>query len=111
MLDLESAIPANRNTLTMPHLILYDIADPKRLRRVARVCEDFGVRLQDSVFECTLEPTQLQRMQMRILREIDLHQDSVRYIPVCTRDLAARVVQYPPNALPPSSSPPGHWVV
>jgi CRISPR-associated protein Cas2 len=46
----------------MPHLILYDIADAKRLRRVARVCEDFGVRLQDSVFECDISPVQLQRL-------------------------------------------------
>ena len=95
----------------MPHLILYDIADAKRLRRVARVCEDFGVRLQNSVFECDISPVQLQRLQARVLRVIDVHQDSMRYIPLCVRDTAARVVQYPPDAPPPRSRPPGHWVV
>jgi CRISPR-associated protein Cas2 len=95
----------------MPHLIIYDITDPKRLRRVAEVCEDFGVRLQNSVFECTLEPAQLVRMQARVQNIIDHQQDSVRYIPVCPRDLSTRIVQYPNHAPPPSSCPPAHWVV
>jgi CRISPR-associated protein Cas2 len=95
----------------MPHLLIYDITHPKRLRRVAQICEDFGVRLQDSVFECALDAEQLQRLRLRLLREIDVAEDSVRYIPVCARDAAARVVQYPPDAAPPSSSPPGHWIV
>ena len=32
------------------YIVAYDISDPKRLRRVARVCEDFGYRKQLSVF-------------------------------------------------------------
>lgn len=40
----------------MRYLITYDICHPKRLRRVARTCEDFGVRMQKSVFECDLDP-------------------------------------------------------
>ena len=36
-------------------VVAYDIADPKRLQRVAKHCEDFGLRVQYSVFECRLE--------------------------------------------------------
>ena len=38
----------------MLHLIAYDIASDKRLRRVARICEDYGIRVEKSVFECDL---------------------------------------------------------
>ena len=36
-------------------VVAYDVADPARLRNVARVCEDYGMRVQYSVFECRLE--------------------------------------------------------
>ncbi|MBM3855222.1 MAG: CRISPR-associated endonuclease Cas2, partial [Verrucomicrobia bacterium] len=36
-------------------LIAYDVTDAKRLHKVAKVCEDWGVRVQYSVFECRLE--------------------------------------------------------
>ena len=39
----------------MRYLVSYDISDPKRLRKVARSLEGFGVRLQYSVFECPLD--------------------------------------------------------
>ncbi len=37
------------------YLVSYDICDPKRLRRVAKILEGFGTRLQYSVFECPLD--------------------------------------------------------
>ena len=48
----EKSAPGETEMLT---LLAYDIADPKRLSRVAKVCEDYGVRVQYSVFECHLE--------------------------------------------------------
>jgi CRISPR-associated protein Cas2 len=36
-------------------IVAYDVTDPRRLARVARHCEDYGVRVQYSIFECTLE--------------------------------------------------------
>ena len=39
----------------MLRLIAYDISDPKRLRLVAETCEDYGTRVQYSLFECWLE--------------------------------------------------------
>lgn len=93
------------------HLVIYDIAEPKRLRRVARLMEDFGVRLQDSVFDCWLTPQQLARLQARMLPLIHLGQDSVRYIPLCARDHSARLLQQPPGLPRPESEPPRAWII
>ena len=56
-------------------LLAYDIADPKRLARVARVCEDFGVRVQYSVFECRLEESEFTEFWLQLLCEIDEQED------------------------------------
>lgn len=93
------------------HLVIYDIADPKRLRRVARLMRDFGVRLQNSVFECWLMPDELARLQKRMLPLINLTEDSVRYIPLCARDRAARKASHPPDQAPPSAVPPRAWII
>ena len=42
----------------MLHLIAYDIASGRRLRKVSRICEDYGVRVEKSVFECDLTESQ-----------------------------------------------------
>jgi CRISPR-associated protein Cas2 len=64
-------------------LITYDVSTvspegPRRLRRVAQVCLDFGQRVQLSVFECSVSETDLARLRQRLLAEIDLDQDSLR---------------------------------
>ena len=56
-------------------LIAYDIADPKRLHRVAKICEDFGVRVQYSVFECHLDQDELNDFWLRLLEAIDEKED------------------------------------
>ncbi len=61
----------------MLRLIVYDIAKPKRLRRVAKVCEDFGLRVQKSVFECWLEKERFDRFWDALLAEIDIQHDSL----------------------------------
>lgn len=64
-------------------LITYDVqtATPegrKRLRHVARLCEDWGQRVQNSVFECKLDPAQLASLRARLLGIIDEQHDSLR---------------------------------
>jgi CRISPR-associated protein Cas2 len=66
-------------------LVAYDIADPKRLRKVARTCEDFGLRRQFSVFFCRLSATDLVRLRSRLYDIIDLDRDQVLFIPLCRR--------------------------
>jgi CRISPR-associated protein Cas2 len=56
-------------------LLGYDISDPKRLARVARVCEDFGVRVQYSVFECRLDETEFTEFWLLLLGEINEDED------------------------------------
>lgn len=66
-------------------LVCYDIADPKRLRKVATTCEDFGVRKQYSVFLCRLSATEMVRLRSRLYDLIDLQHDQVLLIPLCSR--------------------------
>jgi len=67
------------------YLVAYDICDPKRLRKVATICEDFGFRRQYSVFVCRLSATDLVRLKSRLYDVIDLQVDQVLFIPLCRR--------------------------
>ena len=67
------------------YLVCYDIAEPKRLRRVAEVMEDFGKRVLYSVFECYLTPVQLAAMRQAVEPLLDPLEDSVRYYVLCQR--------------------------
>lgn len=65
-------------------LITYDVATstesgPRRLRQVAKACLDYGQRVQNSVFECKLEPAQLVALRARLEKIIDPQYDSLRY--------------------------------
>lgn len=65
-------------------LVAYDVATStpsgaRRLRRVAKVCLDYGQRVQNSVFECKVEPAQYIEFRERVLKIIDLERDSVRF--------------------------------
>ena len=59
------------------YLISYDIADPSRLRRVARIMEGFGYRVQFSVFQCTLDDTRLEQLKAAIAPVINSDEDQV----------------------------------
>ena len=67
------------------YLVAYDICEPKRLRKVARTCEDFGFRRQYSVFLCRLSATDLVRLKSRLYDIIKLDEDQVLFVPVCNR--------------------------
>ena len=67
------------------YLVAYDIADPKRLRKVARTCEDFGVRRQYSVFLCRLTGQDLVKLKSRLYDILNLEQDQVIFVPLCNR--------------------------
>lgn len=62
---------------TMLRLIAYDIADPKRLRRVAEACADYGVRVQKSLFECWLEEARFEQLWARLQDEINADEDAL----------------------------------
>jgi CRISPR-associated protein Cas2 len=64
-------------------LVSYDVATDtatgrKRLRRVAKICEGFGQRVQKSVFECALTDAQLLKLVAAVRKVINLEEDSLR---------------------------------
>lgn len=65
-------------------LVTYDVATsdeggPKRLRRVARACSDFGIRVQKSVFECQVGQKEWVALRARLLDEAKMEKDSIRF--------------------------------
>ena len=50
----------------------------RRLRRVAKVCESMGQRVQKSVFECQVNEVQLEELERRLVSEIDEKEDNLR---------------------------------
>jgi CRISPR-associated protein Cas2 len=65
-------------------LVAYDVNTEKvegrrRLRRVAKVCEDMGQRVQNSVFECLVDPAQWTVLRQRLIEEINPDEDSLRF--------------------------------
>lgn len=66
--------------------ISYDIADPKRLRRVERAISAVGERVHYSLFFCELTPPELEGLQRRLSRLIDVAVDCIQYVPRCERD-------------------------
>lgn len=64
-------------------LVCYDVntetlAGRRRLRRVAKVCEGTGQRVQKSVFECQVDTAQFETLERKLLEEIDAVQDCLR---------------------------------
>lgn len=68
------------------YIVSYDIADPKRLRSVARVAEGYGYRLQFSVFECLLDALRLAEMKSALSEKIHHDEDQVLFISLGTRE-------------------------
>lgn len=56
-----------------------DVAGKKRLRRVAKECVNYGQRVQNSVFECILDASQLLLLKSRLVSMIDNKEDSLRF--------------------------------
>ncbi|HHX71950.1 MAG TPA: CRISPR-associated endonuclease Cas2 [Clostridiales bacterium] len=56
-----------------------DTNGEKRLRNVAKVCEKYGVRVQNSVFELLVDPAQLTTLKAQLKRIIDPSRDSIRF--------------------------------
>lgn len=59
------------------YIVSYDIADPKRLRRMLKLMRNWGDHLQLSVFHCELSPDELIRMETEITSGINHSEDQV----------------------------------
>ena len=65
-------------------LITYDVSTEtpsgrKRLRQVAKACQDYGQRVQNSVFGCTVDAALLLKIKDRLIKLIDHQKDSLRF--------------------------------
>ncbi len=65
-------------------LVSYDVCTTdrtgvRRLRRIAKVCTNFGQRVQFSVFECLVDPAQWIQMKQQLLEIMEEGQDSLRF--------------------------------
>ena len=67
----------------MLRLIAYDICEPRRLRRVAKCCERYGVRIEKSVFESRLGGERFGSFWKELCGIADLAEDSLVAVPVC----------------------------
>lgn len=64
-------------------LVTYDVNTEtnqgrKRLRHVAKICTGYGIRVQNSVFECNVDASQLKLLRKELLDEMDKTEDSIR---------------------------------
>jgi CRISPR-associated protein Cas2 len=65
-------------------LVSYDVANQegagaRRLRRVSKACQDYGQRVQYSVFECIVDPAKWAVLRQRLIDVIDPAEDSLRF--------------------------------
>ncbi|MCD6397194.1 MAG: CRISPR-associated endonuclease Cas2 [Spirochaetaceae bacterium] len=65
-----------RNTF----LVCYDVCNDKRLRRVFRICRNYGNHLQYSVFECDLNPAEKTRLERELSEAINHAEDQVLFV-------------------------------
>jgi CRISPR-associated protein Cas2 len=61
-------------------IVTYDIRDPKRLRRVFKLCKGYGIHLQYSVFECDLAESERAAMEADLADILNLREDQVLFI-------------------------------
>ncbi len=76
-------------------LIIYDIRDPKRLRKVAKMMENYGVRVQKSVFEVEAKDQIIKEMRSKVQALIE-EEDFVVYFNLCERDWQKKI-KYGPD--------------
>ena len=62
-----------------------DAAGSKRLRHVAKICEDYGQRIQNSVFKCLVDAKTLEILKERLLSEMNKSTDSLYFFNLGTK--------------------------
>lgn len=67
-------------TMRTTYLVCYDVADEKRLRRVFKICGNYGNHLQYSIFECDLAPGEKTALENELLEVIHCGEDQVLFV-------------------------------
>lgn len=64
-------------------VVAYDIADNRRRQKIAKVLEQYGIRCNESVFECLLTEARIQKMQELLMKLADKDDDIILYYYLC----------------------------
>lgn len=70
------------------YVVVYDIPDDKRRKKVSDLLEGYGQRVQYSVFECILTQAQYKELRERLRKRVKLSEDSVRFYPLSKHTLS-----------------------
>jgi CRISPR-associated protein Cas2 len=73
-------------------VVSYDISDDKRRRKVMQALEDFGSRVQYSVFECRLSPAEVEKLKKRLKPYVREAADSIRFYFIGADDVGRTVI-------------------
>jgi len=88
----------------MLYVVIYDISDDKRRRRVFNLLEGYGQRVQFSAFECVLNDRKFEELRSRLIKVVKVNEDSVRFYPISKHTLGQVIVWgEPPLTQMPSS--------
>ncbi len=91
----------------MFYVVSYDIPDDRRRTEVHDTLKNYGARVQYSVFECNLEPTQLLELKERLASLVVSKEDNLRYYRLC-RDCLEQTVVIGERPL---TTDPDYWIV
>lgn len=69
----------------MNMIVAYDIADPRRLAKIAKIMKDYGNRVQKSIFEISARGGVFNELRRRVEETIVPEEDGVKYFPVCQK--------------------------
>jgi len=64
-------------------MICYDISNPKRLRKTAKILVNYGMRVQKSFFQCDMKKEEMINLKDRLLKVINTRKDSLFIYPLC----------------------------
>lgn len=67
----------------MIYMICYDITNPKRLLKTAKILKNYGIRIQKSFFQCEISKDMLNKLLKDILGVVDVSKDKLYVYPLC----------------------------
>ncbi|AFZ47045.1 CRISPR-associated protein, Cas2 family [Cyanobacterium stanieri PCC 7202] len=85
------------------YIVVYDITDDKRRKKIADILEGYGVRVQYSVFECVLNVKQYRELKKKLKRVFKQEEDNLRFYPISDHTL--RQVETWGQGSPPTNPP------
>ncbi len=86
--------------MTRFYMICFDIGDERRLIKVSDAAENYGTRVQRSVFECWLDDQGLSRLKNTMKELINAEEDQVRYYSLCPKDREKVLIDGPGELVP-----------